>query len=123
MREIDVIYNKSGTPELRLLENGRLVDFDGNSIGFLDGEHIYDYNGVHRGWYIEGIFRDHNGDCVGFGEKIGNTPHPFLPFKEFKPFPAFVEFEPFRPFKELPPIKAIFSFSWSEHDPISIFNI
>ncbi|MBA7632693.1 hypothetical protein ES703_40245 [subsurface metagenome] len=36
--ELDVIYDKNGKPLLRLLENGRLVSFDGRSIGFLEGE-------------------------------------------------------------------------------------
>lgn len=123
MQEIDVIYNKNGKPLLRLLENGRFVSFNGKSIGFLDRENIYDYNGNHRGWYIGGIFRDREGKCVGFGEKVTDHRHPFLPFKQFKPFPGFVEFEPFRPFKGFPPSKPFFSSEWSDDSPLSIFRI
>ena len=123
MPDIDTIYNQYGEPRLRLLENDRLVDFDGKSIGFIDDEDIYDYNGNHRGWYIGGLLRDHNGDCVGFGEEVTDTRYSFLPFKDFGPFPGFVEFEPFRPFKELAPYKPFFTIDWSTYDPISLFMI
>ena len=119
--EIDVIYDKKGKPLLRLLNNGRIVDFHGNSIGFLSKENIYDYNGVHRGWYKKGIFRDHSGCCVGFGENVKDFNCPALPFKQFKPFSGFIKFEPFRPFESYPPFKPIFLNNWSTENPISIF--
>lgn len=123
MKEIDVIYSKEGIPLLRVFGNGRLVNFNGKSIGFLDNDNVYDYNGNHRGWFIEGILRDHEGNCVGFGEYVGKTLHPFLPFKQFRPFSSFVEFEPFRPFKNFTPLKPFFNIDWSEYDPISMFKI
>ena len=123
MEEVDVIYNRKGEPQLRLLDNERIVNFQGKSMGFLSGDDIYDYSGNHRGWYIEGILRDHYGKCVGFGEETGDTPHPFIPFKSFKPFPGFVEFEPFRPFKEFSPYKPLFTMDWSKEGPLSIFKI
>lgn len=123
MKEVDIIYDKNGKPLLRLLENGRIVNFNGESLGFIDHEDVYDYNGTHRGWYIDGIFRDHNGDSIGFGEEVTDPRHPPLPFKQMKPFSGFVEFEPFRPFQEFPPFKPFFTMSWSNYDPISIFMI
>jgi uncharacterized protein YifE (UPF0438 family) len=38
MQAIDVIYNRYGYPELRLLDNGRLVTFGGKSAGFLKNQ-------------------------------------------------------------------------------------
>jgi hypothetical protein len=121
-QEIDVIYNRYGEPVLRLLDNGRFVDYDGNSIGFIDDDNnLYNYNGEHVGRFEGGIMRDHNGACVGFGEESTDTPKPFLPFKQFKPFPAFVEFEPFRPFKEFAPFKPFKQFGWSDIEPRDLF--
>jgi len=123
MQEIDIIYNSFGSPVLRLLSNGRLVDYNGKSIGFIEEDCVYDYNGVHVGWYIDGIFRDHNGCCVGFGNDVQLTPHPLLPIKQICPISGFIEFEPFRPFRGFPPLKPVFFMGWSSYNPISIFKI
>jgi hypothetical protein len=119
--EVDVIYNRYGEPVLRLLANSRIVGFDGKSYGFFDGVHLYNYKGQHVGWYEDGVMRDHDGACVGFGEAPSDFPRPFLPFKQYKPFPAFVEFEPFRPFKTFAPFKPIKKFGWSEIEPMGLF--
>jgi len=120
-QELDVIYNRYGEPVLRLLNNGRFVNFDGESAGFIDGKNLYNYDGEHVGWFEGGVMRDHEGATVGFGESPTDTPHPFLPFKQLKPFPAFVEFEPFRPFKQFAPFQSFKRFNWSEIEPLDLF--
>ena len=122
-QEIDRIYDANGAPVLRLLDNGRLVGFDGSSIGFLNQGNVYDYNGIHRGWFHDGILRDHFGACVGFGQQVTTNTHPFFPFKQLAPLPSLVELEPLRPFKSFPPFKPFFGFQWSDYDPISLFEI
>lgn len=119
--EIDVVYNRYGEPILRLLDNGRFVGFDGKSIGFIDGINLYNYKGEHVGWFENGIMRDHNSACVGFGENSTDIPRPFLPFKQFKPFPSFVEHEPFRPFKQFAPFEPYKKSGWSEIEPRDLF--
>lgn len=119
--ESDVIYNKNGKPLLRLLENGRFVSFNGRSVGFLEGENAYDYNGSHRGWYSSGILRDHNGLCVGFGEEVTDSIHPLLPLKHLKPLASLEDLEPLRPLTSLPPLKPLPAMKWSKYDPISLF--
>ncbi|OGN03286.1 MAG: hypothetical protein A2655_00450 [Candidatus Yanofskybacteria bacterium RIFCSPHIGHO2_01_FULL_43_42] len=118
----DIIYDIDGDPVLRLLNNGRFVTFDGESIGFLVGDNVYDYNGYHRGWFVGGTLRDHFGDCVGFGINVGNIAHPLFPLRKLPPLPSLVELEPLRPFTSLPPLKPLFSMSWSESNPISLFK-
>jgi len=120
-QDIDVIYNRYGEPVLRLLDNGRFVDFNGKSFGFIDGLNLYNYSGQHVGWYENGIMRDHNSFAVGFGEYPTDIPRPFLPFKQFVPFKSFVEFEPFRPFKQFAPFKPFKRFEWSDIDPRNLF--
>lgn len=114
--EIDVIYNRFGEPVLRLSDTGRLVGFDGKSVGFLDGINLYNYSGHHVGWYEGGIMRDHDSATIGFGENPTDSPKPFLPFKQFKPFPSFVEFEVHRPFKQYAPFRPFKKYGWSSID-------
>lgn len=122
MEEVDVIYDRYGKPVFRLLDNGRLVRFNGSSAGFLVDNNLYDYRGRHVGWYSEGLVRDHHGHVVGFGKNVTDNVHPFLPFKQFKPFAGFVQFEPFRPFLSFEPFRPFKSYAWSNILLENIFN-
>ena len=122
MGEIDVIYNRFGKPIFRLFSNGRIVTFSGASAGFLLGDNLFNYNGKHVGWYAGGLVRDHQGHVVGFGEKVNDSTHPFLPFKQFKPFAGFVQFEPFRPFTQFEPFRPFKSLAWSNLSLEGLFN-
>lgn len=123
MNEIDIIFNRYGEPRLRLLSNGRLVSFSGHSIGFLDGENLYTYKGKHVGWFELGIMRDHSGAVVGFGQNPSDNPMPFLPFKQWIPFRGYVEYEPYRPYKGYAPYRPYKRYSWSELDPVALFEL
>lgn len=121
MNEVTTIYDRFGYPELRLLENGRLVTFQGHSAGFLKGDGVYNYNGKHVGWYENGILRDHFGNVVGFDENPTDYPSPILPIQFIKPIPAIEEVEQIRPVTQIPPIKPIKTFQWSVFTPINLF--
>ncbi len=121
MQAVDVIYNRYGRPELRLLQNGRLVTFGGKSAGFLKNQGVYDYSGRHLSWYENGVLRDHWGDAVGFGEHPTDYLSPIFPIKAIKPIPSIVKIEQIRPITQIPPIKPIKSFNWSRLTPISLF--
>lgn len=123
MRDIDTIYDKEGEAALRLLKGGRLVDFLGKSIGFLHTGSVYDYNGIHRGWYTGGVLRDHEGNCVGFGQRVTDTHHPILPMKSIQPTPNITEIEPLRPIREISPVRPVSTFQWSDYNPVSLFMI
>lgn len=113
MEEIDVLYNRFGKPIFRIYSKGRIVTFGGKSVGFLQGDSLYNYHGKHIGWYSDGLIRDHYGQVVGFGEHVTDHMHPFLPFKQFKPFAYLPQFEPFRPFLQFEPFRPFKSYGWS----------
>jgi hypothetical protein len=121
--EIDTIYDRYGKPQLRLLGNGRLVDFNGKSIGFLQDNNLYNYDGKHVGWYEGGIMRDHQGYYVGFGERVTDYIHLLLPLKQLKPLATIPEIEPSRPILEIPPLHPLNFLRWSEINPIDLFFI
>ena len=121
MREIGVFYDRCGSPTLRLLDNERLVDFDGHSIGFVDNVLFYSYDSNHVGWLEGGIIRDLNGHTVAFGENPTDSLRPYLPYKQYKPYPGYVEYEPYRSDKQYPNLKPFKSFGWSPLFPIELF--
>jgi hypothetical protein len=120
--EIDVIYDRYGAPALRLLNNGRLVTFRGESVGFLVDENLFNYSGEYVGYFENGVMRDKNSQCVGFNENASDYPAPFFPYTQYKPYPSYVEYEPYRPYTHWVSFKPYKSFSWSDKDPISLFS-
>ena len=96
--EIDVLWDENGEARYRILKSGRLVDFDGHSLGWLDEEgNIFDYStGRQLAFYENGILRDMEGAVVGQGqEPVG--PKPVLHSKGLIPDATDPAPEPKRP--------------------------
>ncbi|MDD2891406.1 MAG: hypothetical protein PHQ95_00370 [Candidatus Gracilibacteria bacterium] len=114
-QEIDVFYNRYGKPILRLLNDGRLVGFNGHNYYFIDNDAVYNYQGQQVGWIGGGLIRDLSGNVFVFGERVTDNVKPFLPFKQFKPFASFVQFPPYKPYLPYKKLKPLPSFSWSNY--------
>ncbi len=106
MPEIDVIHDLNGHPLYRIIEGGRVVDFAGRSVAWIDEQrNIYDYHGMHRGWYEGGAWVGHDGGVVGFGQRV-EGPCPSLPERAAdRPLPGLPRLEPPRPSVYHPPPK------------------
>jgi hypothetical protein len=104
--EKDIIYDLNGQPRYRVLEGGRIVDFSGRSVAWIDEQrNIYDYHGMHRGWYEDGAWVGHDGGVMGFGESVAG-PCPTLPERTAdRPQAAEPVPEPPRPSVYYPPPK------------------
>ena len=118
-----IIYDSEGMPTLIILRNGRIIDFNGLSIGFIKGIHVFDYNGNHRGFFEGGILRDHEGFTVGFTDDVYNQACPMLPLKKMPPLIPLAEPEPLRPFTEIPPFKPSYKSKWAEISPFELFEL
>lgn len=118
-----VIYDLAGFPTFSILRNGRIVDFDGLSIGFIFETHVYDYNGNHRGFFEEGILRDHDGCVVGYSDNVTSLIHPPLHLRQLLPPRLSEELEPLRPFMEIPPLKPLYKYEWSSVSPYELFDL
>jgi len=116
-----VIYDSAGIPTFRILRNGRIVDFNGLSIGFIFDTHVYDYNGNHRGFFEEGILRDHDGFVVGYSDSVTSPVHPPFPLRQLLPPRLSEELEPLRPFLEIAPLKPLGKYEWSSITPYELF--
>lgn len=121
-KEIDIFFDRYGKPILRLLDNNRIVNFQGKSIGFCDNENLYNYTGKHVGWLEGGVIRDHYGCVVAFGLNPKDEPMPFLPFTQFIPYRGYVEYEPYRPYLSYAPYKPYKMYTWSNITLIDLFK-
>lgn len=63
---------------------------------------IYGFNGVHLGWLINGIIRNHEGKAVGFTKGSVNNIleglEGYKGYKQYKPYKAYRESEPYFPY-------------------------
>jgi hypothetical protein len=123
VKEISILYDSNGNPVFRILENNKIVDFEGRRIGFIKGDDVYDYNGSHRGFYEAGILRDHWGNTVAFGDRVSSGSHPLFPLRKCPKFSRVVDLEPLLPLAELPPWKPLKTMKWSDLDPMQLFNL
>jgi hypothetical protein len=106
MAEELTLYDSQGNPVAYVSpdNDNTIYLWSGNPVGYLDGEHVYGFNGKHLGWFEDGIIWDHSGARAGF--TAGTLPvlasmEPFKGFKQFLPFKGFKQFAPFKPFKKL----------------------
>ncbi len=118
-----VVFDSRGAAVLRILRNGRIVDFGGRSIGFVKATDVYDYNGTHRGFLDGGLLRDHDGATVGFTDNVTSSAHPLLPLRQLVPLASLDELEPLRPLPELPPLRPFDRFDWSHASPLELFEL
>jgi hypothetical protein len=111
---MDVIHDLNGRAIYRILEGGRIVDFTGRSVAWIDQHrNIYDYHGMHRGWYEDGAWVAHDGGVMAFGRKV-EGPCPELPEQSAKLPPSRAPLpEPPRPSVYFPPPRPERRASWS----------
>src|SRR5207245_3744643 len=96
--KIDVLWDENGNARYRILKSGRMVDFEGKSLGFIDEEgNIFDYkDGRQLAFYENGILRDVDGAVVALGQEPAGA-KPVLPDKGLIPSAAEPEPEPKKP--------------------------
>lgn len=99
------LFDSSGAPVAYInhADENTIYSFAGKPLAYVDDDdHVYGFNGIHLGWFQDGILWDHSGSRAGFTK--ANSPaftqfEPFKGFKQFKPFIGFKQFAPFQPFK------------------------
>ena len=99
----ETLFDVNGNPVAYIAysDEETIYLWGGEPVAYLDDDSIYGFNGIHLGWYEDGVIRDHDGNIVGTNEKTAAVFvkfEPFKGFKKFKPFKAFKQFEPFKPF-------------------------
>lgn len=121
MPYMTAIRDRLGRVVLWLLDD-RFIDLGGNPVGFVRDEAIFDYNGIHRGQFAQGVIRDHGGYVAGYiyGAR-GLTVIPPIP--RVQPVAPIPKIEPVRPVPQIPRVAGIPKLQWSQFDPISIFGI
>jgi len=74
------LFNSKGEPVAYISDDLSKVIYlwDGHPVAYLYDYHVYGFNGLHLGWFIDGIVYDPNGNRIGFT----STTCPITVFKE-----------------------------------------
>ncbi|WP_437348220.1 4-fold beta flower protein [Qipengyuania flava] len=107
----NALFDRNGQPVFFHLDNGRIIGLAGQSVAWLKGPNVYDYQGSHRGWWEGDHVRGRDGGVVAWmrDANLGlMKPLPSLP--PLAPLPSL---EPLRPLPQLPPLRPLRRPIWS----------
>jgi len=110
----ETLYDGDGNPiaYIDYNDSSTFYMWDGQPVAYLDdANRIYGFNGMHLGWYENGIVRNLRGEKNGFNK---NT---LTVYRKFEPFKSFKRFKPFKRYKEYPKYKPYTSF---RNSPVSL---
>lgn len=79
--------------------------WSGKPVAYLErdeqgGYHVYGFNGLHLGWFVDGIVRDHEGAAsCAVKERLQYTEYePYKSYKQYKPYKSYTHYAPYRPY-------------------------
>jgi hypothetical protein len=106
------LFNAWGEPVAYISEGSRKTIFlwDGHPVAYLYGHHVYGFNGLHLGWFINGVVYDTAGNRIGFTATTAPLPASQEPPKAKKYALAKME-----PRQEAPPLPDL-GYNFSEGD-------
>jgi hypothetical protein len=111
----ETLYNPKGKPTAYIdFQTSVIYLWDGKPVAYLDDENLYGFNGVHLGWFIQGIVWDESGKKVGFTKATLSVYPSYEPYKSYK------RYIPYKSYKKYAPRKPYFSNTISNY-PLDFF--
>jgi hypothetical protein len=106
------LFNSQGKPVAYIAEGARKIIFlwDGHPVAYVYGHHVYGFNGLHLGWFINAVVYDADGKRIGFTASTSPFPAAQEPPKAKKYALSKME-----PKQEAPPLPDL-GFTSSEED-------
>jgi hypothetical protein len=94
------------------LHDDLIRDLDGYAVAFIRGSAVYNYNGVQFGFFIDGYFREEEGNTVAVIPTANGKPLPPV----FRPSPIQPDLHqpPLHPIPDAPAIPPISTTFWSD---------
>ena len=119
--DFETFYNQEGEAVAYADGDGRHIwSFDGEALGYLDRNGVYNYNGTFCGWYEGGCLWDLNGDCALFTQQAKKG--PVKPVRIARPARAVKEVRPVKSAKERRPVRPAHSVNWSKFIGVDVFK-
>jgi hypothetical protein len=70
------LFNLRGEPVAYISKEARntVYLYDGHPVAYLYSHHVYGFNGLHLGWFINGVVYDAAGERIGFTSATSPLP-------------------------------------------------
>lgn len=101
----ETLFDLQGNPVAYIdYDNGcTIFMWNGLPVAYLEPDKsLYGFNGMHIGWYEDGIVRNISGEIAGFNLKSATV------FTKYEPYKSFKRYIPFKRFKRTQHYKPIF---------------
>jgi len=113
---MEALYNCTGRVYAWLHETGKIYGLNGENLAFVDKGHVYNWTGVHIGWWHDGHIRDRFGAVAVFTADATNL-GVVRPVRAVRPVKQVRAVSPVRPVKSVAPIKPVKQLRWSNSMP------
>jgi hypothetical protein len=114
---MEALYSKTGKVYAWLdISNGNILNLRGEHIAFVHGNSVFDWNGRHKGWWIDGCIRDATNAAAYFTSDAGSI-GVVKPVKAVKPAQPVKKVAPVRPVKHVKPVRPVKRLAWSSLPP------
>jgi hypothetical protein len=114
------IFDKNGDAKAYIADDLTIYLWDGNPVAYLykfgSDWHVYGFNGVHLGWYVDGIIYDNNGYTVGAQKDA------IIMVTSIEPIKGIKGIKPIKSIKDIASIKPILSRSWGKTSLVIILR-
>jgi len=114
-------YNRNGNPLCYCDDNEHIYTFNGEPIGYIYKNSLYNYVGNHIGWFENGWIIDPSGHYLFYCEDASGG--PMKPMKKMKPMKSMKKMKPMKSMKEMKKMKPMKSTKWSNLDLNEFFKI
>jgi hypothetical protein len=107
------LFDSVGRAVAFLRDDARVISLTGQHVAWIRGQHIYDYQGRHRGWWYGDHARGPDGGVMVWlrNARLGIV----RPIPQIPPIPPIPAIPPLRPLPSLPPLKPLKRMGWSEY--------
>lgn len=104
------LYNSEGKAVAYVEDDDDLTIYlwEGKPVCYISGDNLYGFNGIHLGWWVNGVIRDHNGNAVGA------TKSALGRYTQYEPYKGYKQYRPYKKYKQYAPYKPYWSSSWSD---------
>jgi hypothetical protein len=114
---MEALYDQDGAVYAWLHEEtGNIYDTDGQNVAFVSGDGVFNYDGAHVGWWLNGHIRDRSG-CVALFTASASNLGVMKPMRQLAPLQPLRELSPLRPLRSMRPLRPMNAAGWSEEMP------
>lgn len=106
-----VFFDSRGAAVAFMDADDVIITWDGRPAAIIDGAAVFQFDGRHAGWFLDGWIRDHQGGAVYFTDHA--TGGPVRPVRHVRGVRGIRGVRPARGARQAQPVRPVRRTSWS----------